>query len=60
MKFKNIQFTEDTIFKLLEALGFTNITNHERNLSFLGMMVLHLMEVVYSKIHLFLNIGVRD
>lgn len=34
MKFKNIQFTEDTIFKLLEALGFTNITNHEKEFKF--------------------------
>jgi hypothetical protein len=34
VKFKNIQFTEDTIFKLLEALGFTNITNHEKEFKF--------------------------
>lgn len=34
MKFKNIQFTEDSIFKLLEALGFTNITNHENEFKF--------------------------
>lgn len=34
MKFKNIEFTEDMIFKLLQSLGFTNITNHKNEFKF--------------------------
>ena len=34
MKFKNLDFTEDKIYKLLETLGFTNITNNEKEFKF--------------------------
>lgn len=34
MKFKNLNFTEDKIYKLLEALGFSNIKNSEKEFKF--------------------------